>query len=195
MAGYVKMTHLKLNLNDLEEHTIHSLPPNLSHLHIAMNHFRTIPTAVSSLRMIVVLDLSGNRLQKLNGLEELTLLCELHLNDNALEGVPAALGALTKLQFLNLENNKIGRTVNFSSLDDDETKNDHDNNDTEVQSIAKEVLVNTSVVTLQLAGNPISTRDLMSFEGMDAFMDRWKSTRDKLIQGGALLEQNLFGLN
>lgn len=191
------MTHLRLNINDLEEHKIHTFPANVTHLYLAMNHFKTVPPSVCALRMLVILDLSGNRIQNLDGLEVLTLLCELHLNDNMLAAIPSSLGALKKLRFLNLENNKLHRTADASALDQ-ETKDDHgDENKVErqVQSIAKEVFMDTALITLQLAGNPITSRELMTFEGIDDFLDRWKATRDKSIQGGGMLEQSLFGLH
>ena len=193
MSTFLRITTLKLSVNDLEEHTMSRLPPNLTHLHIAMNHFRSIPPPILELQLLVVLDLGGNRIKDLSGLETLTSLSELHLNDNMIESVPSTLGALVKLQLLNLRNNKISRSR--KAISDDENNHGEEEKEIDHQSIAKEIFIETSLVTLQLAGNPLSTKEVLSFDGVEVFMDRWKATRDKSIQGGAMIEQDLFGLN
>lgn len=174
-----RLTMLRLDRNDLEETTVGALPPSITLLSIRENHFRSIPPSIFLLERLVFLDLSGNRLDQIDGVESLRMLQEFLLDDNNLRELPGAIGELANLQFLSVKNNQL--TAQAVSRDG--------------QSIPATVFENSSLERLDLAGNPLRQKEIMSFEGVSVFLARRKASKDKLIQGGGMLDNSLFGLN
>ena len=124
-----------LNILDLEETKLNMLPDSLNsrltELCLARNFFREIPTAVTKLKLLRLLDLSDNLvtnvsddLRKLRALKTLNLrgntisalpkavtqlrhLVELNLGGNSLVSLPADMGDLKKLKTLILDKNQL----------------------------------------------------------------------------------------
>lgn len=174
-----RLTMLRLDRNDLEETTVGTLPVSITQLSIRGNHFRTIPPTLFVLDRIIFLDLCGNRLENINGIEALVTLQELLMDDNHLVELPTSIGALARLQHLSAKNNQLRSSAVTR----------------EGQSIPVELFVATAIERLDLAGNPMRQIDIMSFDGIESFMSRRKASKDKLIQGGGMVDSSLFGLN
>lgn len=174
-----RLTMLRLDRNDLEETTVGGLPLSITLLSIRDNHFRSIPPSIFLLERLVFLDLSGNRLDQIDGIESLRTVQELLLDENNLPELPEAIGELINLQFLSVKSNQLG--VRARSRDG--------------QSIPAAIFENSSLERLDLAGNPLRQKEIMSFDGVNTFLARRKASKDKLIQGGGMLDNSLFGLN
>jgi len=178
LSSLSKLAVLSLDKNDLE--TVAALPMSLTRLSLASNHIATFPTALASLVAVAELDLSSNRLESLTGIGGMTGLVSLTLDGNCLCELPEEAGRLLKLRQISLKNNRFSKKA-FS----------HDG-----QSKPASFFVQTLVDTIDLGGNPGLTKALvLDFDGVQSFVERRKKAKDKSLQGGALTDFNLFGLD
>jgi len=174
-------TKLKLDHNDLEAEKIGTLPPPLVSLNLSFNHLRSLPTAFSALIYLVSLELNNNRIESLNGIELLVSLEEANLDDNLLTDLPESICALTKLKKISLARNRFAK---------------HSASRPWEQSIPAGLLQNSALDHIELAGNTdITKADIMSFVGIDKFLERRQALKEKNFSGGALSETGLFGLD
>jgi len=179
MHHFQKLTILRLQNNDLENDTLHRLPPSLQHLTLSSNHFHQLPTTLYSLVHLISLDMRHNRLESIYGIEQLVNLRELILDNNSLTELPDSLILLTKLHTLSLTHNQIQKI----------------SSQTEVQSIPKAIFAMQSLEVMILTGNPLQREEIMTFEGIEEFLIKRKLLKDKLIHGGGMTDFSLFGLD
>lgn len=99
---------------------IKNIPPNsglftftfLINLYLNHNALTSIPSEITKLKHLELLDLSGNNLVSVPAeLGMLTSLKELYLFDNHLSNLPAELGSLHQLQTLGIEGNPMDMTL------------------------------------------------------------------------------------
>lgn len=174
-------TKLKLGHNDLESEKIGTLPPALVSLNLSFNHLSNLPAAFSGLIFLVSLELNNNRIESLIGIELLVSLEEVNLDDNLLTELPESICALTKLKKISLARNRFAK---------------HSVNRPGEQSIPAGLLQNSALDHIELAGNTgITKTDIMSFVGIDKFLERRQALKEKNFSGGALSETGLFGLD
>lgn len=126
---------------------------------------------------LTVLNISNNRLTDIHGVGALLSLCELILDHNDLLEVPEELAVCKKLHTLSIQHNQFA-SQSISG----------------VQSIPSIVFVATELKSLQSAGNPVTQREILAFEGIESVLERRRMNKDKLLQGGALSDGSLFGL-
>ena len=180
LSALDKLTVLNLDKNDLESDVIRGLPVSLLRLNLSSNHLSAIPISFRSLLSLTELNLSNNRIESLVGIGELVALVSLNLNDNLLTELPDETNRLVKLKQISLKNNRISK--NAFSYDG--------------QSIPASFLLQTLVDNIDLGGNPGLTKaQVLEFDGIQAFIERRKKSKDKSFQGGAMTDFNLFGLD
>lgn len=182
MNHLLQLTTMKLDHNDLEEDKLADFPPNLLQLNISYNHFQNFPMIISLSLQLVTLDLSFNRIESLSGIETLINIKELYLDGNRLTELPHNISKLLKLRKISLRNN------NFQS---------YSLMDPSTQSIPQEFLTDTAVDHIDLNGNiAITTAMLLSFKGMNNYLEKRKLAIDKALSGGAMQSelQSLFGI-
>lgn len=173
-----KLAVLSLDKNDLE--TVAALPLSLTRLNMASNHIATFPSTLSTLVAVTELNLSSNRLESLAGIGGMAGLVTLNLDGNCLCELPEEAGHLLKLRQISLKNNRFSKKA-FT----------HNG-----QSIPTSFFIQTLVDTIDLGGNPGLTKaHVLDFEGVQTFVERRKRVKDKTLQGGALTDFNLFGLD
>lgn len=173
------LSTISFKCNSLEVDSLNALPISLQKLDLSVNRFSGFPSAIANLVNLVDLNLSNNKLETTYGLGVLVSMVELVVDDNLIVELSNDLGNLIKLKKLSLKRNHLQkRGTSF-----------------EGQSIPASLLKNTSLEILSLDGNPINQVDIMNFEGIAEFMNRRKKGIDKNIQGGALIDFTVFGLN
>ncbi len=179
MEEMTLLAQLFLDHNDLEDGQLRPLPLSLQRLDLSVNHFGSFPPVLQSLRSLVELDLSGNRIAFMTGIGALVGLVVLQLNNNVLVEVSEDAKYLTQLKKISLRNNLIGpKAVTFEGA-----------------SIPRSFFAETGVETIDLAGNTqLTTTLVMTFDGVDVFMARRQLNKEKSISGGALTSTSLFGL-
>jgi len=181
MSACVKITTLKLDHNDLEMDKIAPLPPTLHMLNLSSNHLTGIPAVLGGTLMLTKLDVSGNRMESVYGIECLVNLIELVADDNLLVELPHSMCMMVKLRRVSLQRNRIGRNAMTAP---------------EQQSIPAAILVNTSIDHLELCGNPgLRKEDVLKFEGIDELLKRRQEVQDKNLAGGGMMDASLFGLD
>lgn len=175
----VRLQTLRIQHNDLEENTLGALPMSITHLYLSYNHFSLPPRAIVGLTAVVHLDLSGNRLVSLAGLESMVALVIVNVDDNLLCELPFQLSQLTQLKHISLKMNKLQPRS--------PTTNE--------QSIPKSIFELTQLEKLELKGNPMNNKDVLAFDGIELLLERRKLVKDKSFQGGALSDNSLFDLD
>jgi leucine-rich repeat protein SHOC2 len=175
MVTLNRLTHLKLDHNDLEGHKVGVFPVGLQHLDLSFNHIQNLPANVLNCVILQHLDLNQNRLATIAGIEVLVLLVELILDDNNLTEIPPEISALCKLRHLSLKNNKLSNAM----------------------PLPPGLFTDTAVLNIELSGNKdLSKGELMRLEGVDVFLERRKACKNKAISGGGMLsDELLFGLD
>ena len=156
-----------------------SLPKGLKTILLSNNTLPVIPKSIlegtTPLKMLEKLDLSSNLLTSLpETIGSLVKLNDLNLDDNALTKVPASMGKLTQLKVLSLRRNKIALT--------------------DPQPLPEELWKNTPLIDLNLHGNPMTTTQLNTMDGYDAFLVRRREVKNKDILGGAMTDLEGCGL-
>ena len=184
LGHFPQLNKLIINSNLLTENNILSLPASLACCNISNNRLVNIPLAFFGLVTLVELDLSSNRLTDVHGIGHLQYIVLLNLDDNLITTISSDIGLLTKLKCLSLQRNKL-RAVN----------NNTHNKELE-PTFPSSLFVNTSVETIMLQGNDeLSSRFVLSLDGIDSFLERRKKLKDKNFQGGAIVDFSLFGLD
>jgi len=153
------------------------LPKGLKTILLANNGFSVVPKSIfeSPLKMLEKLDLSSNSLKMLpETIANLVKLNELNLDDNALKSLPKSIGKLKQLKVLSLRRNQIRAT--------------------DPQPLPKDLWTDTPLIDLNLHGNPMTTTQLNTFEGYDAFLTRRREVKNKDILGGAMVDLEGCGL-
>lgn len=64
-----------------------------------------------------------------------------------------------------------------------------------LQAISQRLFADSSVETLELAGNILDKSELVQMEGVEAFLSRREKIKNKNLQGGALLTLSVCGLD
>lgn len=177
-SSLLSLVNLKVDHNHLTITTVLTLPANLVKLDLSYNHLIAIPTALTSLNKLVELDLSHNQIEDITGLNTLLCLSHLVLDSNIITSLPASLVNCSRLQAISLRFNRLSaRNANGE------------------QSIPLELLTKSTLISLELEGNPLTKAQLLDMDGIDALLERRKSTKDKVFQGGGLTDMSLFGLD
>lgn len=172
---------LKLDHNDLESEKVGTMPSMLVSLNLSFNRLNSLPIALNGLVLLVSLELNNNRIESLTGIELLVSLEEINLDDNLLTELPETICVLTKLKKISLARNRFAK---------------HSTSRPGEQSIPAGLLQNSALDHIELAGNTGITReDIMSFVGIDKFLERRQALKEKNFSGGALSETGLFGLD
>ena len=165
-----KLTNLTLDNNDLEAGGFGLLPVSILKLNLSFNHLQSFPVSITTLTELIELDLCNNRLDTIEGIGNLINLVVLVLDDNNLKGLNNEFGALTKIKRLSVKRNKLG------------PRSKEDSNE---QSISAELFTNTNLDDLNLEGNTKLTKaHVLSMNGIDAFMERRRKSKDKNFKGG-----------
>ncbi len=160
-----------------------ALPPSLKTLSISNNGLYAVPSPVTSPSLVSLksLDMSGNQLSGLlpQALKVLASLTELNLDNNRLSGLDCGL-VLPTLKSLSLQNNNLTYDEHAPSI---------------AQSLPSHLFTESPLQDLTLTGNPLLKRELMEFEGFDAFLSRRQKLKKKDLDGGALTSLSLCGLD
>lgn len=172
------VTHIDADNNQLEIDLIGALPPSLLHLNLAHNVLSAIPLSLHPLKLLTSLDLSSNRIETLQGLEQLVALVDLNVDDNQILEIPQETASLQRLKKISIRRNRIGQYAAGG----------------EAQSIHADVFIRSNVEAINLEGNALSKALVMRFEGVDKFLERRKKAKDKNILSGAATDLDLFGL-
>lgn len=182
-----KLQSLSLGKNRLQNpanQSFPTLPTNIKTLKIYYNSFSSIPKQIldPKLRMLEKLDLSHNNIASIpSDIVKLVALTELNLDNNLIVCIPNELGMLTRLKVLSLKNNHIQVTsTNFTAANP--------------QPIPAAVFENTSLIDLNLHGNPLTNTQLNEFEGFILFLERRKKKKTTALTGGALVNMSVCGL-
>ncbi len=188
MSMLTKLTALKLDKNDLESDKIGSIPQSLQKINMSYNSLSAVPPSLFNAINITTLEITNNRITTLVGIGALVSLIDLYVDDNLLVELPEDICLLLRLRKLSAKRNKLVNSRAPSST--------HPEGDAPYQCIPTLFLTNTAVENLDLEGNlQLTKAELLAFEGMDAFLERRKSLKDKALSGGALMDYSLFGLN
>jgi Leucine-rich repeat (LRR) protein len=179
MGVLTRLHTLSLNDNDLEADCLAQLPTQLQRLNLRNNHMVVIPQAgLVGLLNLTELNLSGNRLISCAGLGVLMSLVDLNLDGNSLSEISPDLALCSQLKHLSIKNNRLSGKAEDGS-----------------QSIPAVLFTHTLLDELLLPGNAMLSRAMVySFEGVAAFVERRKRSRDRNLAGGAAgAEENIFG--
>lgn len=187
MVNMDRLTILKVSNNDLEtssikDDTVDSLAPlpvSLQQLDISSNHYKELPRSIFVLVNLIELNLNTNRITSLIGIGSLINLIDLFLDDNMISELPEEMSKMTKIKKISLKRNQINR-LSVSKSDS--------------QSIPSSLFTSTGILNIDLEGNLLNKSDIMNFEGVDSFLERRKSLKNKALSGGGLNDNSLFGL-
>lgn len=179
LSALDKLNLLDLDKNDLEIDVLGHLPVSLLRLNLSNNHFSGLPPSIINLLNLTELNLSGNRIESIEGIGALSSLIIIILDNNQLMEIPMDASNLTKLRQISLKNNRF-KKKSIAGL----------------QSIPALFFTLTNVDNIDLSGNSeLLKADLMGFDGVETFIERRKKTKDKSLQGGAITSLDLFGLD
>lgn len=175
-----KLKTLLLENNDLDDNSLASLPTSIIEINFSFNHFKIIPSSVLQLIHLVQLNLSSNRLLSIQGIGQLVALEDCILDDNQLTELPADISALVKLRHISIKRNNLILTSSITKL----------------PFIPVDFLTSTTVDHIELNGNKnLHTSDVLGLPGIDIFLERRRQTKSKALEGGAMLDHSLFGLD
>jgi len=114
--------------------------------------------------------------------------------------IPDEVALLVKLRSISLKSNRIGKYCPTSSQSEP-LKSSEELSEKQLydlqhrQSISASLFIHTSVVSINLMGNLVKKEEVLSFVGVDAFLQRRKLSKDKSFAGGALTDLSIFGLD
>jgi hypothetical protein len=124
------------------------------------------------------LDLSHNQLASIPvEIAKLKELTELNLDDNVIVSIPQAAGSLKKLKVLSLRNNRISHPSNNNA-----------------PPFPASLFAETPLIDLNLHGNPMTSTQLNTMEGYDAFLKRRQVVKTSALMGGAMTNVDVCGL-
>ena len=170
------LSSLNASHNVLQNDGLRQLPVSLTKLDLSFNGFVTFPMDLFNLVNLTELNLSNNSIIVLDGIGQLVSLVWLVLDQNELSFIPHEIGNLTKLKHISLKYNAITKQIEGQ------------------QSISSELFTHTSTEEINLEGNMLTRDDVLAYEGVEEFISRRKRNKDKLLQGGGLLDLSVFGL-
>lgn len=175
----IQLNELQCNHNNLENGKLYGLPQSLIRIDLSYNNFFMFPSELSNLTNLKELNLSNNGIELLEGIGLLTSLTQLYLDNNRLRELPEEIQNLSQLKLLSLKFNLFTKRAVTR----------------EGQSFPSGLFLSTKLNRLDLEGNSSITKaEVLDFEGINAFLDRRKEVKDKHIQGGALGDLSLFGI-
>ncbi|GMI19941.1 hypothetical protein TrRE_jg2848 [Triparma retinervis] len=159
------------------------LPRSIRTIHLSFNSLSAIPSQLvsSNLTSLRVIDLCDNNLSGVlpPAMSVLKGLVELKLDRNSISGMDAGIfenSGWSKLKALSLEDNQIKSTGS-------------------PQSLPPELFTATCLHDLNLKNNPLQKRELMDFEGFDSFLEKRGEVKKKDLDGGAMADLSLCGLD
>lgn len=170
------LTSLNVSDNCLDDNGIGGLPLSLTKLDISYNRLISFPISLSSLVNLTELNLSNNAIVVLDGIGQLHSLVWLILDNNDISFVPHEIGNLNRLKHISLKSNSITKSVQGQ------------------QSISPQLFISTAVDEINLHNNQLTQDDLNKFEGVEEFLKRRQKNKDRLLQGGGMLDFSVFGL-
>lgn len=149
-----------------------SLPPSLKQLVLSSNFFSSVPSQVLSPSLVKLekLDLSRNQLATIPAeIFHLVNLQDLALDSNTIVCLPDEVGRLSKLKVVSLRNNLISvqGAGKFSPQNP--------------QPLPSSLFTDTSLIDLNLHGNPMTNTQLNEFDGFQAFLDRRQKVKSKTL--------------
>jgi Leucine-rich repeat (LRR) protein len=160
------------------------LPSGLKQLKVNNNFLSSVPRSIVSAKLVKLekLDLSSNQLAAIpTEISNLVALTELNLDGNVIVGLPDEIGKLKKLKVLSLRGNRISvHSTNWSE------KNP--------QPLPRSLFADTPIIDLNLHGNPMTSTQLNSMEGSDAFLERRQKVKTSTLLGGGLTNLDVCGL-
>ena len=163
-----------------------TLPKSLKTLLLSNNSLSNIPrcivgcsgSIVVQLKLLEKLDLSLNNLATVpETICNLPSLNDLNLDNNVIVSLPTSIGKLSKLKVLSVRNNHISGKIPNSP-----------------QPLPKELWTDTLIIDMNLHGNPMTSTQLNTMDGFDAFLKRRREVKNKDILGGAMTDLSVCGL-
>lgn len=173
----ISLTSLNASANVLHNDGLEQLPTSLVKMDFSFNMLVSFPMEFINLPLLTELNLSNNAIVVLDGIGQLISLVWLVLDGNEISFIPHEIGNLAKLKRISLKDNSIAKKI------DDQ------------QSISAELFTHTCAEEISLAGNMLKQDDVLAYDGVEEFVNRRKKNKDKLLQGGGLLDLSLFGLD
>ena len=161
-----KMTVLSAAGNSLNTSSL-VLPTSLKELNLKSTILGSIPSIISALSNLQVLNLSDNDLVCVPGkiYSNLINLVELILDDNKIISLPSEIGNMKKLKVISLKRNLISGMVS-------------------PQAIPASLFEDTAVIDINLQSNhQITSTQLNGFDGFDRFLERRKKVKNKDLSG------------
>ena len=178
------LVSLEMCGNNISNLSGYLFPTSLKKLKLTNNLLTELNNNFQNLTNLTDLNLSSNKLMSLVGIGCLVSLVELQLDDNKISVIPPEIGQLKKLKTISIERNVL---LEFKKNIEDSVL--------EYQSLPSELFVDTSLVSISLVGNSnLSKKGVMRLEGISVFLDRRKQSKDRNLNGGALDDFTLFGL-
>jgi Leucine-rich repeat (LRR) protein len=179
MIPSTRLKQVYMNHNDLEETTLNPLPNSVSKLDLGFNHFTRFPPVLSLLVNLEEINLSGNRLESIEGIGNLVNLVLVTLDDNRLQELSLDFTGLVKIKKLSIRNNNLHAKAVTR----------------EGQSIPEGLFITTALENLDLQGNiQLKKTEILAFNGIETFLERRRANKEKGISGGAMTDLGLFGL-
>ncbi|KAL3915709.1 MAG: hypothetical protein SGILL_005518 [Bacillariaceae sp.] len=128
------------------------------------------------------LDLAFNNLATVpEEIAHLTKLSDLNLDSNSIVALPTEMGKLKSLKTLSLKQNRISCTsTNWS--------------DKNPQPLPAVLFKDTPLIDLNLHGNPLSSSEINTMEGFDAFLERRREVKFQGLLQGAMTDLEACGL-
>jgi Leucine-rich repeat (LRR) protein len=180
LSSLTQLTDFQATHNTLENGKILGLPSSsLLRCDLSFNHYFIFPSELNCLSNLKELNLSHNSLELLDGIGALVSLTHLTLDYNKLREIPPEIENLSQLKFLSLKHNLFTKHAVTR----------------EGQSLPSSLFTSTELNRLELEGNSALTKaEVLNFDGITDFLDRRKKVKDKHVQGGALGDLALFGI-
>lgn len=195
LAKLSKLQNLSVGGNLLGKHVVSAtsagaqtfpseLPLGLKQLKVNDNFLSNVPRPILSAKLVKLekLDLSSNQLAAIPmEISNLVALTELNLDNNVIVSLPNDIGKLKKLKVLSLRGNRISaHSTNWSE------KNP--------QPLPRSLFADTPIIDLNLHGNPMTSTELNTMEGVDAFLERRQKVKTSTLLGGGLTSLDVCGL-
>ncbi len=130
---------------------------NLKELDAHQNQIKAFPKSILNLSKLDTVNLSRNKIEVLEGDFSNFAATELNLNQNQITRLSPSLARSSRLKTLRLEENCIA-----------------------LEAVQKEILTDSNVSTLQLAGNLFDDKKLSELDGYSRYMERYTAVRKKL---------------
>jgi Leucine-rich repeat (LRR) protein len=181
LSSLTQLADFQASHNSLENGKVVGLPSSsLLRCDLSFNQFFLFPMELNCLSNLKELNLSHNSLELLEGIGALVSLSHLYLDSNKLREIPIEIENLSQLKLLSLKHNLLTKLAVTR----------------EGQSLPPGLFISTELNRLELEGNhSITKAEVLDFDGINYFLDRRKKVKDKHVQGGALGDLALFGID